>query len=107
MLLKMNLSTLDHPLGPGKVFVIHAKGQKQGAYSHVAPSALEKNQVTKREFYKNDQWRYHGSEFLLFSIVIENSGLAAVHNNSVPRAYKGLIARGYLGFFWYAVLVGF
>jgi hypothetical protein len=52
---------------------------------------------------------------LIFSIVIENSGLAAVHNDSAPRAYKGLIARGYLGFlvrsfgwgFWYAVLVGF
>jgi hypothetical protein len=35
---------------------------------------------------------------ILFSIVIENSGLAAFHNDSAPRAYKGLIARGYWGF---------
>jgi hypothetical protein len=34
----------------------------------------------------------------MFSIVIENSGLAAVHNDSAPRAYKGLIARGYRRF---------
>jgi hypothetical protein len=42
----------------------------------------------------------------IFSIVIENSGLAAVHNDLAPRAYKGLIAHGYWGF-WYAALVGF
>ena len=34
----------------------------------------------------------------MFSVVIENSGLAAVRNGLAPRAYKGLIARGYLGF---------
>ncbi|KAI6175877.1 DOMON domain-containing protein [Aphelenchoides bicaudatus] len=51
----------DHPLGPGKVFVIHAKGQTQGSYSHIAPSALEKKQTAKPNFYKNDQWRYHGA----------------------------------------------
>jgi hypothetical protein len=37
----------------------------------------------------------------MFSIVIENSGLAAAHNDSAPRAYKCLIG------FWHAVLVGF
>jgi hypothetical protein len=52
----------DHPLGPGKLFVIHAKGQKQGSYKHTAPSALEKKQTSKPDFYRNDQWRYHGAE---------------------------------------------
>jgi hypothetical protein len=35
---------------------------------------------------------------MLFSVVIENSGLAAVHSDSASRAYKGLIARSYWGF---------
>jgi hypothetical protein len=43
----------------------------------------------------------------LFSIVIENSGLATVHDDSTPRVYKSLIARGYLGFFGTQFLVGF
>lgn len=53
----------DHPLGPGQMHVIHAKGQTQGSYKHSAPSALEKKQTVKTDFYKNDQWRYHGSMF--------------------------------------------
>jgi hypothetical protein len=43
----------------------------------------------------------------MFSIVIENSGLAAVHNDSAPRAYKVLIARGYFGVFGAQFWLGF
>ncbi|CAD5226256.1 unnamed protein product [Bursaphelenchus xylophilus] len=52
----------DHPLGPGEMHFIHAKGQQQGSYKHFTPSALEKNNVSVKDFYKDDQWRYHGSE---------------------------------------------
>ncbi|CAD5219518.1 unnamed protein product [Bursaphelenchus okinawaensis] len=52
----------DHPFGPGLIHLIHAKGQDQGSYKHFTPSALEKNKVKVKNFYKNDQWRYHGSE---------------------------------------------
>ncbi|KAI6200373.1 hypothetical protein M3Y96_00726900 [Aphelenchoides besseyi] len=51
----------DHPLGPGKIVVIHAKGQHQNHYKHLTPSALEKNHTKNANFYKADQWRYHGS----------------------------------------------
>jgi hypothetical protein len=34
----------------------------------------------------------------IFPIVVENSVLTAVHDDSTPRAYKDLIARGYLGY---------
>ncbi|VDN86223.1 unnamed protein product, partial [Brugia pahangi] len=31
----------DHPLGPGEIFVIYAKGQMMGSYSHAVKSALD------------------------------------------------------------------
>uniref|UniRef100_A0A915EUN1 EGF-like domain-containing protein n=1 Tax=Ditylenchus dipsaci TaxID=166011 RepID=A0A915EUN1_9BILA len=56
------------PLGPGKIFVIHAKGQTAGSYQHSVPSAIEQQSkhanvtIKNRDFYRNDQWKYHGSE---------------------------------------------
>ncbi|KAJ1354311.1 hypothetical protein KIN20_011200 [Parelaphostrongylus tenuis] len=51
----------DHPLGPGQLFVVYAKGQKQGAYSHDAPSALEVSHPDVI-FYMDDILKYHGSK---------------------------------------------
>uniref|UniRef100_A0A0K0D149 EGF-like domain-containing protein n=1 Tax=Angiostrongylus cantonensis TaxID=6313 RepID=A0A0K0D149_ANGCA len=55
----------DHPLGPGRLFVVSAKGQQQGAYSHGAPSALEVAHTIEL-FYMDDILKYHGSMFLCF-----------------------------------------
>ncbi|KAI1715744.1 SGS domain-containing protein [Ditylenchus destructor] len=58
----------DHPLGPGKIFVIYAKGQTSGSYKHLTPSAIEKSNqdgkehIRNKDFYKDDQWKYHGSQ---------------------------------------------
>ncbi|VDN03274.1 unnamed protein product [Thelazia callipaeda] len=52
----------DHPLGPGKIFVIYAKGQTSGNYSHSIKTALENGSVGDYEFYKDDQVKYHGSQ---------------------------------------------
>ncbi|KAK6053725.1 hypothetical protein COOONC_08771 [Cooperia oncophora] len=51
----------DHPLGPGRMFVVWAKGQQQGAYAHGAPSALESSN-SKEPFYMDDILKYHGSK---------------------------------------------
>ncbi|KAK6026603.1 hypothetical protein OSTOST_07411, partial [Ostertagia ostertagi] len=51
----------DHPLGPGRMFVVWAKGQDQGAYAHGAPSALEASN-SKVPFYMDDILKYHGSK---------------------------------------------
>ncbi|KAI6214090.1 hypothetical protein M3Y94_00227600 [Aphelenchoides besseyi] len=64
VIISLNLAEIepsDHPLGPGKIVVIHAKGQHQNHYKHLTPSALEKNHTKNPDFYKADQWRYHGS----------------------------------------------
>lgn len=52
----------DHPLGPGKIFVIYAKGQTSGDYSHAVKSALEEGQFMDHDFYKDDQVKYHGNK---------------------------------------------
>lgn len=75
-------------LGPGKIFVIHAKGQKQGAYSHMSPSALEKKQTNKIDFYKNDQWRYHGSSNRGVQIIEFVSAVEMVSNWKLPLTFN-------------------
>ncbi|VDM57803.1 unnamed protein product [Angiostrongylus costaricensis] len=55
----------DHPLGPGRLFVVSAKGQQQGAYSHGAPSALEVAHTVEL-FYMDDILKYHGGMYLCF-----------------------------------------
>ncbi|VDN00180.1 unnamed protein product, partial [Onchocerca ochengi] len=52
----------DHPLGPGKIFVIYAKGQKMGSYSHSVKSALEQGPINDHNFYTQDEVKYHGSK---------------------------------------------
>ncbi|KAM3720100.1 Tenascin [Dirofilaria immitis] len=52
----------DHPLGPGKIFVIYAKGQMTGFYSHSVKSALEKGPVNDYNFYRQDEVKYHGNK---------------------------------------------
>ncbi|VDP00877.1 unnamed protein product, partial [Heligmosomoides polygyrus] len=54
----------DHPLGPGRMFVVWAKGQQQDAYAHGAPSALERSN-SKAPFYTDDILKYHGSDFVM------------------------------------------
>ncbi|KAH7729451.1 DOMON domain-containing protein [Aphelenchoides avenae] len=56
----------DHPLGPGKIFAIYAKGQTPGAYKHVAPSGIDKHARTAdtTSFYPNDQFKYHGMKWV-------------------------------------------
>lgn len=59
----LEIEPTDHPLGPGAIFLIYAKGQTAGEYHHLAQSAIDKNQgknVRNKEFYQNDQWKYHG-----------------------------------------------
>ncbi|CAI4221745.1 unnamed protein product [Auanema sp. JU1783] len=51
----------DHPLGPGRQFVIWAKGQAQGAYSHGAPSGLD-GKHSNEDFYADDILKYHGNQ---------------------------------------------
>ncbi|CAJ0958742.1 unnamed protein product, partial [Mesorhabditis belari] len=51
----------DHPLGPGPLHVIWAKGQTQGAYSHAAPSALTGSRHSNTMFYLDDFLKYHGN----------------------------------------------
>uniref|UniRef100_A0A915ASJ0 DOMON domain-containing protein n=1 Tax=Parascaris univalens TaxID=6257 RepID=A0A915ASJ0_PARUN len=47
----------DHPLGPGKLFVIYAKGQTGDVLMHVSKSG----DFREENFYKSDQLRYHGT----------------------------------------------
>ncbi|KJH45605.1 hypothetical protein DICVIV_08341 [Dictyocaulus viviparus] len=54
----------DHPLGPGQMFVVWAKGQQQGAYAHGAPSALDVAN-TNEAFYPDDILNYHGGTFFI------------------------------------------
>ncbi|EYB84476.1 hypothetical protein Y032_0315g2258 [Ancylostoma ceylanicum] len=51
----------DHPLGPGRMFVVWAKGQQQGAYTHGAPSALD-GPNSSTHFYPDDIIKYHGAK---------------------------------------------
>ncbi|VDO45951.1 unnamed protein product [Haemonchus placei] len=65
----------DHPLGPGRLFVVWAKGQQQDAYFHRAPSALEHSNL-KVPFYEDDIVKYHGSKnrgthFIDFAIPVK------------------------------------
>ncbi|XGW10304.1 hypothetical protein V3C99_012077 [Haemonchus contortus] len=65
----------DHPLGPGRMFVVWAKGQQQDAYVHRVPSALEHSNL-KVPFYVDDIVKYHGSKnrgthFIDFTIPIK------------------------------------
>ncbi|RCN37772.1 hypothetical protein ANCCAN_16323 [Ancylostoma caninum] len=52
----------DHPLGPGRMFVVWAKGQQQGAYTHGAPSALDAPNSSSTHFYPDDIIKYHGAK---------------------------------------------
>lgn len=45
----------DHPLGPGEIFAIYAKGQT----------------VHDHNFYRHDEVKYHGSIFFFLLCVIE------------------------------------
>uniref|UniRef100_A0A0R3RSH7 EGF-like domain-containing protein n=1 Tax=Elaeophora elaphi TaxID=1147741 RepID=A0A0R3RSH7_9BILA len=51
----------DHPLGPGEIFVIYAKGQMMGSYSHAIKSALDQGSVKDHNFYRHDEVKYHGN----------------------------------------------
>ncbi|VDK52652.1 unnamed protein product [Gongylonema pulchrum] len=64
---KEEIEPSDHPLGPGKIFVIYAKGQTTGHHSHAVKSALEQGPVKNHDFYKRDQVKYHGCKFYRFS----------------------------------------
>jgi hypothetical protein len=50
----------DHSFGPGRLFVVWAKGQQSGHYYHYPPSAIETNQISDHMFYKQDEIKYHG-----------------------------------------------
>ncbi|EJD75614.1 DOMON domain-containing protein [Loa loa] len=52
----------DHPLGPGEIFVIYAKGQTMGSYSHAVKSALDQGPISDYNFYKHDEVKYHGNK---------------------------------------------
>lgn len=45
----------------GKLQVIWAKGQTEGAYSHSAKSGLDDGKASQKNFYTNDVLKYHGS----------------------------------------------
>ncbi|VIO92847.1 DOMON domain containing protein [Brugia malayi] len=51
----------DHPLGPGEIFVIYAKGQMMGSYSHAVKSALDQGPISDHNFYRQDEVKYHGN----------------------------------------------
>uniref|UniRef100_A0A915PL06 EGF-like domain-containing protein n=1 Tax=Setaria digitata TaxID=48799 RepID=A0A915PL06_9BILA len=48
----------DHPLGPGEIFVIYAKGQSS---ARTAKSTSDKNFINNNNFYKYDEVKYHGN----------------------------------------------
>ncbi|CAG9539280.1 unnamed protein product [Cercopithifilaria johnstoni] len=52
----------DHPLGPGKIFVIYAKGQTMESYSHAVKKALDQGPVRDHNFYRHDEVKYHGNK---------------------------------------------
>jgi hypothetical protein len=62
--LNQNLATdpADHPLGPGQIFGIYAKGQNDGETQWVAQKALEAPQNKDRVFVQRNEFMYHGSE---------------------------------------------
>ncbi|KAE9414773.1 hypothetical protein Angca_000168, partial [Angiostrongylus cantonensis] len=68
----------DHPLGPGRLFVVSAKGQQQGAYSHGAPSALEVAHTIEL-FYMDDILKYHG---------IKNRGVHSINFTAPIKPWK-------------------
>ncbi|VDN27924.1 unnamed protein product [Cylicostephanus goldi] len=44
------------------MFVVWAKGQQQGAYTHVAESALDDGNHSNIQFYPDDILKYHGAK---------------------------------------------
>jgi hypothetical protein len=60
----------DHPLGPGQLFGIFAKGQTEGERKWIVSQAFETAANQNRTFYRNDEFTYHG--YLLKFIAIFN-----------------------------------
>ncbi|VDM67331.1 unnamed protein product, partial [Strongylus vulgaris] len=58
----LEIEPTDHPLGPGRMYVVWAKGQQQGAYTHVAQSALDDGNHSTIQFYPDDILKYHGAK---------------------------------------------
>ncbi|VDM38295.1 unnamed protein product [Toxocara canis] len=52
----------DHPLGPGKLFVIYAKGQTSDGINNVPHLAADAGNFSNHDFYRSDQLRYHGAQ---------------------------------------------
>lgn len=55
------MESSDHPLGPGEIFVIYAKGQTMDSHSHKDKVALDVGPFSDHHFYTNDEVKYHGS----------------------------------------------
>ncbi|GLV40155.1 nahoda [Carabus blaptoides fortunei] len=50
----------DHSIEEDLMHVIWAQGQEPGKYVHVPPSGVEKDNASVKEFYKEDELKYHG-----------------------------------------------
>uniref|UniRef100_A0AAF5Q5F2 DOMON domain-containing protein n=1 Tax=Wuchereria bancrofti TaxID=6293 RepID=A0AAF5Q5F2_WUCBA len=71
----------DHPLGPGEIFVIYAKGQMMGSYSHAVKSALDQGPISDHNFYRQDEVKYHGNR---------NRGVHSVTFVSVDEQFQNI-----------------
>jgi len=50
----------DHSIVDDVMHVIWAKGQEQKNYQHSPKSGLEKDVASVKDFYKQDELKYHG-----------------------------------------------
>lgn len=50
----------DHSIEEDLMHVIWAQGQEPGKYVHSPPSGVEKDSASVKEFYKEDELKYHG-----------------------------------------------
>ncbi|KAF8363342.1 hypothetical protein PRIPAC_90265 [Pristionchus pacificus] len=61
---RQEIEPTDHPLGGTRQFIVWAKGQTKGGYSHSAPSAFDKgsHSISADSFYADDVVNYHGDK---------------------------------------------
>lgn len=63
ILFRRKLSTndlTDHDIVNDNMHVIWAKGQEPGKYQHRPSSGIEKGNANIKDFYKQDELKYHG-----------------------------------------------
>ena len=85
----------DHPIEKGLFQVIWSHGQPQGGYQHRPSSGLERGEPSVRDFYKDDELKYHGrasyrGKFLLdFRAAPESKGAAGSASFRFPPGCSG------------------